>query len=147
MKIISKNKKATFNYFIEEEYEAGIVLVGTEVKSLRLGKVNLKDSYASFRRGEVFICQMHIDMYPFAHYGNHNPLRERKLLLHKREIKRLYGKVKERGFSFIPTKIYWANGKVKVTVALAKGKQKYDKRETIKRRDQKRDMDREQKGG
>ena len=143
IKIIAVNRKARHEYFIEDEYEAGLVLKGTEVKSLRLGKVNLKDSYASIKDGEVFVHQMHIGPYPFAYYNNHDSLRPRKLLLHKREIKRLFGKVNEKGHSLIPLKIYFKNGKVKLTLALAKGKRKYDKREAIKRRDEQRDLERE----
>lgn len=142
---MAENRKARHDYFIEDEYEAGIVLLGTEVKSLRLGRANLKDSYARITDGEVFIYQMHIGPYPFAYYGNHDPLRPRKLLLHKREIKRLYGKVNEKGHSLVPLRIYFKNGKVKLTLALAKGKRKYDKREAIKRRDEKRDLDRARK--
>ena len=145
IKIVTVNKKARFNYFIEDEYETGMVLVGTEVKSLRLGRVNLKDSYARINKGEVFVHQMHIGPYPFANYGNHDPLRPRKLLLHKYEIKRLVGKVNEKGFSLVPLKIYFQKGKAKMTLALARGKQKYDKRETIRRRDEKRDLQRDQK--
>ena len=142
IKIIAENRKARFNYFIEDEFEAGLVLKGTEVKSLRLGRANLKDAYARIENGEVFVYQMHIGPYPFAHYGNHDPLRIRKLLLHKREIKRLYGKVNEKGFTLIPLKIYFKGGKAKMTLALAKGKRKYDKREAIKQKDLKRDLDR-----
>ena len=109
------------------------------------GRVNLKDSYARIDKGEVFVHQMHIGPYPFAHYGNHDPLRTRKLLLHKYEIKRLIGKVNEKGFSLVPLKIYFQKGKAKMTLALARGKQKYDKRETIRRRDEKRDLQRDQK--
>jgi len=145
IKIIAVNRKARYEYFIEDEYEAGLVLKGTEVKSLRLGKVNLKDSYARIKDGEVFIYQMHIGSYPFAYYDNHDPLRPRKLLLHKREIKRLYSKVNEKGHSLVALKIYFKKGKAKITIALAKGKRKYDKREAIKRRDEKRDLDRERK--
>ena len=123
-----------------------MVLSGTEVKSLRLGRVNLKDSYAKIRNGEVFVHQMHISIYPFAYYGNHDPLRIRKLLLHKDEINKLYGKVNEKGFSLIPLKIYFQNGKAKLTIALARGKRQYDKREAIRRRDEQRDLDRSKKG-
>ena len=143
IKIIAVNRKARHEYFIVDEYEAGLVLKGTEVKSLRLGKVNLKDSYANIKNGEVFVYQIHIGPYPFAYYNNHDPLRPRKLLLHKREIKRLYGKVNEKGHNLIPLKIYFKKGKAKLTLALAKGKRKYDKREAIKRRDEQRDMERE----
>ncbi len=145
IKILTVNKKARFNYFIEDEFEAGIILKGTEVKSLRDGRVNLTDSYAAIRKGEVFLYQLHIGAYPFAHYDNHIPLRPRKLLLHKQEIKRLYGKINEKGFSMIPLKVYFKNGKVKIAIGLAKGKRKYDKREAIKRRDAKKDLDRMKK--
>ena len=122
-----------------------MVLLGTEVKSLRLGRVNLKDSYARINKGEVFVHQIHISAYPFAYYGNHDPLRKRKLLLHRYEIKKLYGKVNEKGFSLIPLKIYFQNGKAKLTLALARGKRKYDKRDAIRRRDEKRDLERSKK--
>ena len=145
IKIVSENRKARHNYFIEDKFEAGMVLKGTEVKSLRLGRGNLKDSYARIVKGEVFVHQMHIGAYPFAYYGNHDPLRPRKLLLHKHEIKRLYGKVNEKGSSLIPLKVYFKGGKVKITLAIAKGKRKYDKRETIRKRDDKRELERERK--
>jgi len=145
IKIITENRKARHNYFIEETYEAGMVLLGTEVKSLRLGRVNLKDSYARINKGEVFVHQLHISAYPFAYYNNHDPLRKRKLLLHRYEIKKLYGKVNEKGFSLIPLKIYFQNGKAKLTLALARGKRKYDKRESIRRRDEQRDLERSKK--
>ncbi|UCE55834.1 MAG: SsrA-binding protein SmpB [Desulfobacterales bacterium] len=145
IKIIAVNRKARHDYFIEDEYEAGLVLKGTEVKSLRLGKANLKDAYARIKDGEVFVYQIHIGPYPFAYYDNHDPLRPRKLLLHKREIKRLYGKINEKGHTLVPLKLYFKNGKVKILLALAKGKRKYDKREAIKRRDEQRDMERERK--
>jgi SsrA-binding protein len=145
IKIVAENRKARHDYHIVDEYEAGMVLMGTEVKSLRGGRANLKDSYAKIKRGEVFLCQMHISPYPFAYYENHDPLRERKLLLHKYEIKRLIGKVQEKGLALIPLKIYFKRGKLKVSLALAKGKKIYDKRETIRRRDEKRDLEREKK--
>jgi SsrA-binding protein len=145
IKIIAENRKARFNYFIEDEFEAGMVLKGTEVKSLRLGQAHLKDAYAKIENGEVFVYQMHIGPYPFAYYDNHEPLRIRKLLLHKREIKRLYGKVNEKGFTLVPLKVYFKAGKAKMTLALAKGKRQYDKRETIRRRDEKREMERARK--
>ncbi len=122
-----------------------MVLLGTEIKSLRLGRVNLKDSYARIKNGEVFVYQMHISAYPFAYYGNHDPLRIRKLLLHKYEINKLYGKVNEKGFSLVPLKIYFQNGRAKLTLALARGKRQYDKRETIRRRDEQRDLERSKK--
>jgi SsrA-binding protein len=145
IKIIAENRKARYDYFIDEELEAGLVLKGTEVKSLRIGKANLKDAYARVKNDEVFVYQMHIGPYPFASYDNHDPLRPRKLLLHRREIKRLYGKVNEKGFTLIPLKLYFKAGKAKMTLALARGKRKYDKRETIRRRDEKRDMERARK--
>jgi SsrA-binding protein len=144
-KIIAENRKARHDYFIEDKYEAGLVLKGTEVKSLRLGKVNLKDAYARIQNGEVFVYQMHIGPYPFAYYGNHDPLRPRKLLLHKREINKLYGKVNEKGFTLIPLRLYFQDGKAKMTLALATGKRKYDKREAIKRRDEQRILERARK--
>jgi len=145
IKIVAENRKARFNYHIEDTYEAGMVLVGTEVKSLRNGRANLKDAYARIANGEVFVRQMHIGPYPFAYYGNHAPLRVRKLLLHKEEIKRLIGKVDEKGFSLIPLKVYFKNGRVKMTLALAKGKRKYDKRQAIRQREDKRELDRARK--
>lgn len=145
IKLVAENRKARHDYIIEDKYEAGLVLVGTEVKSLRMGKANLKDSYARIKNGEVYIYQMHIGAYPFAYYNNHDPLRPRKLLLHNYEIKKLYGKVNEKGFSLIPLRLYFKEGKVKLTMALARGKQSHDKRETIRRRDQKRELDRERK--
>ena len=144
-KNIAINRKARYDYFIEDEYEAGIVLTGTEVKSLRLGKANIKDSYARIIDGEVFVYQLHIGPYPFAYYGNHDSLRTRKLLLHKQEIKRLYSKVNEKGHTLVPLKLYFKGGKVKLSLALVKGKRQYDKREAIKRRDEKRDLDRARK--
>jgi SsrA-binding protein len=144
-KVITENRKARHDYFIEDTFEAGMVLVGTEVKSLRLGHANLKDSYAKISNGEVFAHQVHISAYPFAHYDNHDPLRPRKLLLKNHEIKRLYGKVNEKGYSLVPLNVYFRDGKAKMTLALAKGKRKYDKRETIRRRDEKRDLERQKK--
>lgn len=144
-KLIAANKKARHEYFLENEIEAGLVLTGTEVKSLRMGKANLKDSYARIKNGEVYVYQMHISPYPFAYYNNHDPLRVRKLLLHKYEIRKLYGKVNEKGHSLIPTRLYFKGGKVKITIALAKGKRKHDKRDSIRQRDQKRELDRERK--
>ncbi|UCD31570.1 MAG: SsrA-binding protein SmpB [Desulfobacterales bacterium] len=146
IKVVAENRKARYNYFIEDTYEAGMVLLGTEVKSLRLGRINLKDAYARIKKGEVFVHQMHIGVYPFASYNNHEPLRKRKLLLHRYEIKKLYGKVNEKGYSLIPLKVYFSHGKAKLTLALARGKRKYDKRETIRRRDEQRDLERSKKG-
>ena len=142
IKLLSQNKKAFHDFFIEETYECGIELVGTEVKSLREGRVNLKDSYASISNGEVYIKNMHISPYEKGNIFNKDPLRERKLLLHKYEILKLVGKIKEKGYSLIPTKVYLKNSLVKIELALAKGKKLYDKRDDIAKRDAKRDMDR-----
>jgi len=142
IKIIAENRKARHDYFIEDEFEAGMVLKGTEVKSLRQGRANLKDSYARVKNGEVWVHQMHISPYPFAYYDNHDPVRIRKLLLHAFEIKKLYGKLNERGYALIPLRLYFRDGKVKILLGLAKGKRQYDKRESLRQRDQKRDMDR-----
>ena len=145
IKIIAENRKARRDYFIVDQYEAGMVLKGTEVKSLRQGRANLKDAYARIKDGEVFVYQLNIAPYPFAYYDNHDPLRPRKLLLHQQEIKRLYGKINEKGLTLVPLRIYFKNGKVKILLALVKGKRKYDKREAIKRRDEQREMDRAKK--
>ncbi len=145
IKIIANNKKARHNYYIETEYEAGIVLVGTEVKSIREGRVSFKDAYADIKNGEVFLRKLHISPYTFAYNSNHETLRTRKLLLHKHEIKKLIGKIKERGYTLIPLKIYMKNNKVKVQIGLGRGKKLYDKRDTIKQKDMKRDLDRDRK--
>lgn len=145
IKVVAENRKARHDFIIEDTFETGIVLVGTEVKALRMGKANLKDSYARIKNGEVFVYQMHIGPYPFAYYDNHEPLRPRKLLLHNHEIKKLYGKVNEKGYSLIPLRLYFKAGKAKLALALARGKRSHDKRETIRRRDQKRELDRERK--
>jgi SsrA-binding protein len=145
IKIIAENRKARHDYFIEDQMEAGLVLKGTEVKALRQGRANLKDSYAKIKNGELFVHQMHISAYSFAYYDNHNPLRVRKLLLHKKEILKLYAKLNERGFSLIPLRLYFREGKVKMLLGLAKGKRQYDKRDTIRSREQKRDLDRARK--
>jgi SsrA-binding protein len=141
-KIICQNKLVRLNYFIDDTYEAGIVLVGTELKALRAGKANVKDSYALVQRGEVFLYDLHIGPYSHGNRANHEPLRVRKLLLHKREIKRLYGKAQERGMSLFPLKLYFKNGKVKVEIGVGKGKKLYDKREDMKKRDDMRDVER-----
>jgi SsrA-binding protein len=141
-KIIAQNKTAGRNYFIEEAMEAGIVLVGTEVKALREGKVNLKDSYVLVENGEVFVIDMHISPYSHGNRMNHEPLRKRKLLLHSREIRRLYGKSRERGLALFPLKLYFKNGRVKMELGVGKGKKLYDKREDMKGKDAKREMER-----
>lgn len=137
------NRKARFQYEIVEEIEAGIVLQGTEVKSLRKGRANIKDSYATVRDGEIFLVNMHISPYEQGSVFNHDPERERKLLLHKREIKRLTGKITERGMTLVPLKIYFKNGKAKVLLGLARGKSLVDRRKDITRRDEQRMIERE----
>ncbi len=135
---IANNKKAYHDFFIEETIQAGISLVGTEVKSLRAGKCNLKDSYVRVEKGEAFIYQMHISPYEHGNIFNKDPMRTRKLLLHKKEIEKLYSSVKKDGYSIVPVKIYFAGSLVKVDIALAKGKKLYDKRNTIAKKDQQR---------
>ena len=141
-KVLAQNKTARLNYFIDDTYEAGIVLVGTEVKSIREGRANLKDSYALVKEGEVWLHEMHVSPYSHGNRYNHEPLRTRKLLLHSREIKRLYGKSREKGLTLIPLKLYFKNGKVKVEIGVGRGKKLYDKREDMKLRDDRRDMQR-----
>ena len=144
---IAVNRKARHDYFIEETYEAGIALVGSEVKSCRLGRVNLRDAYAQIKDGEVFLLNCHISPFEQANRFNHEPLRPRKLLMHKAEIRRLYGKVREKGFTLVPPRLYFnQKGKVKVELALAKGKRAYDKREDIAARDARREMARALRG-
>jgi len=145
-KLICQNKKAFHHYFIEETYQAGISLLGSEIKSLRDGGVNLGDSYGNIKGGEVFMVDAHISPYPQANRLNHDPLRTRKLLLHKKEIKRLIGKVEQKGYTLIPLKLYFVSGKVKVDLGLAKGKKLYDKRETLKKKTMEREMERGRKG-
>jgi SsrA-binding protein len=145
-KLICQNKKAWHNYFIEDKYEAGIALLGTEVKSLRDGKANLGDSYAKIQKGEVFLVDAHISAYRFGNRFNHDPLRQRKLLLHRREIRRLIGKVQEKGLTLIPLRLYFSDGRAKVELGLAKGKKLFDKRETLKRKTMEREMERGRKG-
>jgi SsrA-binding protein len=141
-KIIAQNKTARLNYFIDDTYEAGIALVGTEVKALREGKANLKDSYAMVKDGEVFIHEMHISPYTYGNRQNHDPLRVRKLLLHKGEIKRLYGKSRERGLALIPLKLYFKSGKVKIEIGVGRGKKHYDKRESLRVKEDRREIER-----
>ena len=135
LKIISHNRKASFNYFFKEFYEAGISLKGTEVKSLRNGKINISDSYAYDHNGELFLVNSHIPSYKQSSYNDHNPIRNRKLLLKKREINKLVGRINREGFTLIPTKIYFKKGKAKIEIAVAKGKKQYDKRQVKKKRD------------
>ncbi len=136
------NRKAYHDYFIEETIEAGMSLQGTEVKSLRQGLANLTDSYAIIKNNEIFLFNATISPYPFGNIMNHEPLRTRKLLLHKEEIRKLVSKISQKGFTLIPLKIYFVRGKAKVLIGLAKGKKAYDKRETIKEKESKREVER-----
>ena len=135
LKIISNNRKARFNYFFSEFFEAGIALLGSEVKSLREGKANISESYAFDEQGEIYLVNSHIPSYKESSYNNHNPTRNRKLLLNQREINKLIGRVNREGFTLIPTKLYFKKGKAKVEIAVAKGKKHYDKRQVKKKRD------------
>ena len=145
IKLVCRNRKAYFEYHIDDLYEAGLVLKGTEVKSLRLGKANIQDAFARFRDGEIFLLNAHISPYPYAAGENHDPTRPRKLLLHRREMKRLLGKLTERGYTLIPLKLYFKNEHAKIELGLAKGKKKFDKRETIRRREEQRELERARK--
>ena len=139
LKIISINRKASFNFFFEKLYEAGIVLKGSEIKSIRSGKVNIAESYAIEKDGEIILVNSHIPAYKEASYSNHNPREDRKLLLNKTEINKLIGKINKEGFTLIPTKLYFKKGRAKIELAVAKGKKHYDKRQTKKNRDWNRD--------
>ena len=139
LKIISFNRKASFNYFFNDLIEAGIVLKGSEIKSIRAGKINIAESYAVEKNGEIFLINSHIPAYKEASYSNHNPTGERKLLFTKREINKLLGKINKDGFTLIPTKMYFKKGKAKIEIAVAKGKKQYDKRQAIKNKDWNRD--------
>jgi SsrA-binding protein len=140
-RVVCQNRKARHDYSIDEIYEAGIALAGPEVKSLREGRASLKDSYARVKQGELFLHNMHITPYPFTHHVNLDPTRTRKLLMHKREIKRLIGKTEEKGYSLIPLSVYLLRGIIKVELALAKGKRKYDKRTALREREMKRELE------
>ncbi len=142
IKIVSENRKARHDYFIHETFEAGIELKGTEVKSLRAGKANLKDSYCFVKDGEIFIEHMHISVYEQGNIFNHDPLRRRKLLMHKKEITRLFSKTREKGFTLVPLKIYFKKGRAKLELSLASGKHTYDKRAALAEKSAKRDIDR-----
>lgn len=143
IKIVSENRKARHDYHIHETYEAGIALTGTEVKSLRAGKANLKDSYAQIDKNvELLLYNLHISAYEQGNRFNHDPVRTRKLLMHRYEINKLIGKTKEKGYTLVPLKLYFTRGKVKVEIGLATGKKNYDKRQDIAERDAKREMDR-----
>lgn len=141
-KTIAQNKKARHDYFIEQTFEAGIVLSGTEVKSIRQGKVTIKDSYALIKNGEVFILGMHVSPYEQGNIFNKDPLRDRKLLLHRYEINKLIGSIQQKGMSLVPIELYFKNGKVKLELGLGKGKKLYDKREDLAKRDAMREIDR-----
>ena len=141
-KIICYNRKASFNYFFENTLEAGIVLKGSEIKSIRNGKVNIADAYAIEKKGEIILINSHISSYKQASFSNHKPLDERKLLLNKKEINKLIGKMQRDGFTIVPTKMYFKNGKAKIELEIAKGKKQYDKRAVKKKRDWDRDKSR-----
>lgn len=141
-KQVAQNKKAYHDYFIEETYEAGIVLQGTEIKSIRASRLNLKDSHARIQNGEIYLYNMHISPYEQGNRYNHDPLRVRKLLLHRREINKLIGETKEQGYTLVPLKVYLKNGFAKVLIGLGKGKKQYDKREDLKKKEAKRDIER-----
>ena len=142
VKVVAKNSKAYHDYFIEDKYEAGIELAGTEVKSIRLGHVNLKDSFCHIKDGQMWVIGMHISPYEKGNIFNKDPLRQRKLLMHKREIMRLFAHIKQDGYSLIPLSIYFRGPRVKLELGLAKGKKLYDKRDSAAARDAKREMDR-----
>jgi len=141
-KIVAVNKQARFSYSIENKYEAGLVLQGTEVKSLREGRANLKESYARVKNGEIFLFNCHINEYSHGNRQNHDPLRPRKLLLHRQEIKRLFGKVSQQGYTLVPLQLYFKHGKAKLEIGLGKGKKIHDKRQTMKERTAKREIER-----
>lgn len=143
MKPVANNKKAYHDYFIEEKYEAGLVLHGTEAKSLRLGKCSIKESFIRIENGEMFIYGMHISPYEKGNIFNKDPLRVRKLLLHKREIMKLLGKIKEKGYTIVPLQVYFSNGRAKIEIGLARGKKLYDKREDIAKKDQRREAEKD----
>lgn len=142
IKIVAQNKKATHDYFVLEKYETGIELFGTEVKSIRQGRVNLKDSWCSIDKGEIFAVGMHISPYEQGNIFNRDPLRKKRLLMHKREIRRLYSKVKQEGLTLVPLSVYFKNGRAKLEIGLCKGKKNYDKRETAAKKDAQRDIER-----
>lgn len=142
IKQVTSNKKAWHDYFVDEKYEAGIELVGTEVKSIRLGQINLKDAYCSFMDGELFVVGMHISPYEKGNIFNKDPMRKRRLLMHKKEILSLFGKTKQDGYTLIPLSVYFRNSRVKVEIGLCRGKKLHDKRDSIAKRDANREIDR-----
>ncbi len=145
MKLVANNKKAYHDYFIEEKYEAGIVLHGTEVKSMRMGKCSIKESFIRIENGEIFAYGMHVSPYEKGNIFNKDPLRVKKLLLHKKEINKLMGKIAEKGYTLVPLQVYFKDGKAKVEIGLAKGKKLYDKRQDIAKKDQRREAEKELK--
>jgi SsrA-binding protein len=145
VKIIAQNKKAYHDYFVDEKFEAGIELFGTEVKSIRAGSVNLKDSYCDFKDGELFVVGMHVSPYEHGNIFNRDPMRRRRLLMHKREIMKLHGLSSQKGFSLIPLSLYFSGSRVKVEVGLCRGKKLYDKRDTIAKHDADREIERRMK--
>ncbi len=145
MKLVANNKKAYHDYFIEEKYEAGIVLHGTEVKSMRMGKCSIKESFIRIENGEIFAYGMHISPYEKGNIFNKDPLRTKKLLLHKKEINKLMGKIAEKGYTLVPLQVYFKDGRAKVEIGLAKGKKLYDKRQDIAKKDQRREAEKELK--
>ncbi len=144
-KVVTKNRKAFHDYHIDDKFEAGISLVGTEVKSLRAGSANLKESYVIIKDGEAFLFNCHISPYSHGNLQNHEPLRTRKLLLHKKEISRLWGSISQKGYTIVPLKIYFKNGKAKVEIGLGRGKRQYEKRATIKEKEANREIERHMK--
>ena len=145
MKLVANNKKAYHDYFIEEKYEAGLVLHGTEVKSMRMGKCSIKEAFIRIENGEVFVYGMHVSPYEKGNIFNKDPLRVKKLLLHKQEINKLMGKIAEKGYTLVPLQVYFKDGNAKVEIGLAKGKKMYDKRQDIARKDQRREAEKELK--
>lgn len=142
-KLVCNNKKAYHDYFIEEKYETGLELFGTEVKSLRLGKCSIKEAFIRIEKGEVYAYGMHITPYEMGNIFNKDPLRPKKLLMHKSEINKLFGKIKEKGYTLVPLEVYFSNGRAKLEIGLAKGKKLYDKREDIAKKDMRRETERE----
>lgn len=145
MKLVANNKKAYHDYFIEEKYEAGIVLHGTEVKSMRMGKCSIKESFIRIENGEIFAYGMHVSPYEKGNIFNKDPLRTKKLLLHKKEINKLMGKIAEKGYTLVPLQVYFKDGRAKVEIGLAKGKKLYDKRQDLAKKDQRREAEKELK--
>ena len=145
LKLVANNKKAYHDYFIEEKYEAGLVLHGTEVKSLRMGKCSIKEAFIRIEKGEVYIYGMHISPYEKGNIFNKDPLRPKKLLLHKQQIRKLIGSSAEKGYTLVPLQVYFSNGRAKIEIGLAKGKKLYDKRQDIAKKDQRREAEKEMK--